>query len=519
MEYWNKYFLKENEEVLILKLSDAFKLSWCKETAYPSDASKWTTENPSLGQCAVTSLIIQDELGGTIHKNAKFKHYWNELPSGVIVDLTKEQFNTNEEIISEGKVSSEDFLNNERAFEAKTKERYKVLKKRVKKNLKEIKPTIFLLSSNAQAEYIQDIIEAIGLPKGSIHHFRYSVTYLHPILRDVIPLQGEKIPRFLKGAHVIAIYLNQTRRKSRDYLWNAMLPVRLGLLKNCYKTGIGDNATAHFFFELREGVLPRDSFDYEFKRFFGPFYQDKYALLAFTNPDSILVKNSPSRIFEDQCKIFQSAGLTYSDLEKNTSKEYDFPLMILIEGIYRKRLVFSDKKLWPKYDSSTNKSYYALTEARSYYIKYRTLSTEIKKHRQVVMKFPKDFFSTPSEYVQNIRASYYSQCWEIEPAYVEQGARGYFEISTLTLNADSSSTELDCQISITFETKRRKLLRVLDTVIDFLLAIGPAYLAATKIFDQPDQNPWYINQWPTITLIIYGMWFLAKLLRNAIRGK
>lgn len=518
--FWNKYFRKKTQEELILKLSEAFKLSWGKETAYPSDATNWTKEIPSTGQCAVTSLIVHDEFGGKIHKNSKFNHYWNELPSGRIVDLTKDQFNTTEEIISEGNVSKEDLLEGERAIRAKTNERYNLLKNRVKDNLKKITPIIFLLSSNSQAEYIQDIIEAIGLPKGSIHHFRYIIDYLHPDLKRLIPLQGEEMPKILKGVQVIVVYLNQTRRGKGDYLWNNVIPVRCGILKNCYKTGDGDNATTHFFFDLEEGVLPRDSFDNEFKRIFGQYYQNKYAHLAFSNPDKILIKDSPTRIFEDQCEKFQSAGFTYVDQEEKTEIQYDSPLMILIEGIYKKKWISSDEILLPKYDRSTNKSYYKLTEAKSYYIKYRTLCSEIKKPHQIKMTFLKDCFSTPSEYMQNIHSRYYSECWDIEPAYVEHGTRGFFEVKSTTLNNDNSSPNtLDCQICITYQTKRRILLRILDTFIDFWFAIGPIYLAATKILEHPDQNPWYINKWPIIIVLIYVIWFVLKLIRNTIRGK
>lgn len=194
--------------------------------------------------------------------------------------------------------------------------------------------------------------------------------------------------------------------------------------------------------------------------------------------------------------------------------------MILIEGLFAKRFILSDNKLSPKYDSSTKKGYYKLTEATSYYIKYRTVCFELNNPHQVRATFPKDSFSTPSEYIQNIHSLYYSECWDLEPAYVEHGTRGYFELATMTLNNPGSPlSELDCQISITFETKRRMLLRVLDTSIDFLFAIGPAYLAATKLFDHPDQYQWYFNEWPTIILVIYGTWFVAKLMRNAIRGK
>jgi len=67
---------------------------WCKETS--SDPDNWTEDNPSWGQCAITSLIVQDELGGELLRallyDSKTSHYWNKLPSEEEVDLTRKQF-------------------------------------------------------------------------------------------------------------------------------------------------------------------------------------------------------------------------------------------------------------------------------------------------------------------------------------------------------------------------------------------------------------------------------------------
>jgi len=512
--------LKPEEVLELLRLSAALDRSWSKETAYPTDASNWTRDNPSLGQCAVTSLIIQARLGGQIHKNSKFNHYWNELRSEVEVDFTKDQFKTIEPIPSEGIVTRVSLLEGERAIKARTKERYHLLSNRLKENFNKLKPTLFLLSSNAQAEYIQDIIEAICLPEGSSHHFRYSLGYLDRFLKKAIPLQGQSMPRSLQDANVVVMYLNQARRGPRDYVWNSYLPVRLGTLRNCYKTDDGENSTAHFYFQLGQGLIPFELFQIEFKRVFGDNYQKKYSLLAYCDTDSILSKASPTRIFEDQCKRFNACGFTYVDHEKKTEKKYDPPLMILIEGLYRRRRVFRDKRLSPIYDTSTDKSYYHLKEATPYFVRYRTSCTDISESRQVIFRSPKESFSTPSDYTQNIHALYYSETWDIEPAYVEHGTRGFFELQTLTpRNPNIPPNQLDCKISIPFEIRRKLLLRGLDILIDALFALGPVYLAATKLYENQSPKPWYFADWPKITLAIYSIWFVLKLVRNAIRGK
>ena len=74
------------------QLEKLIKESWSIETCYPPLQSKWSAMNPSLGQCAVTSLLLQDYLGGEILYDANNDHYWNKLSDGKEIDLTRNQF-------------------------------------------------------------------------------------------------------------------------------------------------------------------------------------------------------------------------------------------------------------------------------------------------------------------------------------------------------------------------------------------------------------------------------------------
>ncbi len=64
---------------------------WCAETSFWPE--EWTPDRPSLGQCAVTAMIVQDHVGGDILRtvNEGVLHYWNRV-EGVDVDLTRDQF-------------------------------------------------------------------------------------------------------------------------------------------------------------------------------------------------------------------------------------------------------------------------------------------------------------------------------------------------------------------------------------------------------------------------------------------
>ena len=120
-------------------LIDAIQDAWSYET---SNNTAWRSENPSLGQCAVTVCVVQDYLGGEIYNNvATFpdgkieSHYFN-IVEGEIVDLTKQQF-PEETIFSEGEAKTKEHNSTREyclSFET-TRKRYEILKARVANRL------------------------------------------------------------------------------------------------------------------------------------------------------------------------------------------------------------------------------------------------------------------------------------------------------------------------------------------------------------------------------------------------
>ena len=74
----------------IASLKKLLLLSWCAETAY----GKWHPRCPSLNQCAVTSLIVQDYFGGQLLRRKmtnRSLHFLNRLPGGIEIDLSEDQ--------------------------------------------------------------------------------------------------------------------------------------------------------------------------------------------------------------------------------------------------------------------------------------------------------------------------------------------------------------------------------------------------------------------------------------------
>ena len=125
------------DEKGIHNLDDLFKLllkCYCKETAYPSCQNEYDSYyDPTYGQCAITSMIVNDLFGGTIHKikvDGGGTHYFNKI-NGIYFDLTSDQFSLyemdidyepNEEIPREYCGKNKDTLN-----------RYNMLKEKLNK--------------------------------------------------------------------------------------------------------------------------------------------------------------------------------------------------------------------------------------------------------------------------------------------------------------------------------------------------------------------------------------------------
>jgi hypothetical protein len=92
------------EEVAAITLADldtAVRAAWSRETA--EDPEVWSPDNPAIEHCGVTSLVVRELLGGEILVAGVVKdgrrvcrHAWNRLPSGLALDLTREQFRDGE---------------------------------------------------------------------------------------------------------------------------------------------------------------------------------------------------------------------------------------------------------------------------------------------------------------------------------------------------------------------------------------------------------------------------------------
>lgn len=107
----------------IEELKKVLIAAYDKNTAHYKWKEKWSKDNPTVGQCVPTALLVQYYFGGDIYKHNLESHYYNII-NGKVIDLTKEQF-TYDLDYTNGKIKQPTLS------QSKTKERFEVLKKKV----------------------------------------------------------------------------------------------------------------------------------------------------------------------------------------------------------------------------------------------------------------------------------------------------------------------------------------------------------------------------------------------------
>jgi hypothetical protein len=129
-------------ELNIQVIINALQSSWGKDTAF--DPSEWSEDNRARGQCVVSSLVIQDYLGGELVRymidegNLHETHYANMLDGGTILDTTASQYSQPvtmriKPIDLKGFASAR----KKRLADDSTRKRYEILKARVDQLLAE----------------------------------------------------------------------------------------------------------------------------------------------------------------------------------------------------------------------------------------------------------------------------------------------------------------------------------------------------------------------------------------------
>ncbi|WP_079168155.1 YunG family protein [Streptomyces colonosanans] len=123
--------------LLLADIERAIHSSWSADTCTPEFRPHWTPDNPARDQCGVTAMVLNDLLGGElirgeVHVSGERVdyHWWNRLGLGVEIDLTREQFRS-EETVTAGIVIARPPITEWRRL----REEYELLRDRVMEKL------------------------------------------------------------------------------------------------------------------------------------------------------------------------------------------------------------------------------------------------------------------------------------------------------------------------------------------------------------------------------------------------
>jgi len=119
--------LREGRRIGPERVATVLAPLWDRKTS--ADPQGWRPDSPSFGQCAVTSMLIQDIFGGELLRTTVggVSHYLNRLPSGQLVDATFSQFGPGAAYDSEPVVRERSYVEGHEA----TMRRYRLLKDRL----------------------------------------------------------------------------------------------------------------------------------------------------------------------------------------------------------------------------------------------------------------------------------------------------------------------------------------------------------------------------------------------------
>lgn len=67
---------------------------WSAESCAPRMRSKWSVQNPTLGQCSITAFLAQDLFGGSVYgiRRPGGNYHCYNVVGDCVFDLTSEQF-------------------------------------------------------------------------------------------------------------------------------------------------------------------------------------------------------------------------------------------------------------------------------------------------------------------------------------------------------------------------------------------------------------------------------------------
>jgi len=490
------------------KFRSAFNASWSKDTCLPSMKDQWNETSKEIGQCAVTALILQEYFGGQILYCSDLDHYWNILPDNNELDMTFSQFTNNENKSVTDIISREKILSSENEITYQTRKRYYLLKSNVTKNLrengykaKELKGNnnrLIFISSNAEGEYISDVIEIISSPNKFCQHFRYQLKWLPSNVKDKLTYERNNLNATLKKQKIGICYLFQIKVADGKWKWEKLYSIRAGVLIDAYKTGDNENDIAHFYFKLTD-YLFYDEADLT-EKLIKKSNEKFYAFFDSTFKDQHILNPSKASKF----KIYNKFDMTHFKVISDNNTYY--PPFVYFTGIKKN----NTKEIKVKFNKLTCQSYYTLIEGKSYSFEFGTYCKTFPTTFNLKLECDKNIFSSPDEYIYKINSGYNEESWLLMTKILEKSVWSIIKFKS-EFPENIQTKPLDIIINLPIHVNRKIIFRIIEVFSDIAFGVGTGSIAISKVLT--DWDWWYIP-----TIIGYFVWVITKIITKLWRG-
>lgn len=283
--------------------------------------------------------------------------------------------------------------------------------------------SLYLVSSSASREYVIDCLEALALPRGALHHFRYRNKYVEPALARRLPTSPGRLSRSLQGSPIVVLFMTSSRGPDDEYRPREnYVPLRCGELVDAFR----DGEICHFFFSVAGYPKHRkggSSLVNDRVRFGG-----NYAVLGPTvvpstkqAADSVGFQGFIDFAFEPSQWRTLATGRVPLDLSYEV-------IFYRVEGLYRERrlkngielrllkpeLVLVPGSPYARYDLSSGETYRLRI---STYLRTQTGPADIPGQGRAVLSLrcDKSVFATPEPTELRVASSYDLEQWCIIP--------------------------------------------------------------------------------------------------------
>ena len=333
---------------------------------------------------------------------------------------------------------------------------------------------LVLCSSNWERAYVTDVLEVLAVPRGSVMHFRYLRKHVDPSLWDQLPL-AKQATSPMEGQRLLIVYVCQREDRSGKKSWEAAYPVRLGILRECYKTGNAPHDLAFFYFDVQSYCAISD-----------------LACCRAEILDDMKAPNSDGDRFFAAVRPVASTGEVDAedrsaflstvqgfDLRHFTSRDGSVSYLPAFLSIH------TQGGRRTGYDGPMQQCFWELTEGETCRLDaILWLPKSPGPESVAVLKCNRDRFTTPELVSKAVASTYDEFVWGIAPAQVSTDTCTVISVATTLRFPGTACEVLNVDIPIHARIRFSRGYRLADVVSSVALPLAAALIGASGLLDR-----------------------------------